>query len=350
MVAFDKTIYPTFSAVTPGKIILFGEHFVVYEYPSIIASIERYFSVNVSFYPEGQGAQKIISNLGFSATKIGFDIQFESPPAKEHTVMVKKLFKILEYLNEVEVIQKDPKKGKLIVKLDSQLPLGGGLGSSSAFCVALAASFVYYNHREIDKVKICGASIDAEKLININTSGADCTVSTFGGLGKYDKKSGYARIESEEFSNTEFLVIDTRKAHDTYAMIQKVSNIKENYPSIFSDICDSYSRIYREGLKSIQENNLQRLGILMSENHKLLSKLSVSNNTIEKIVDLCQSCGALGTKITGAGGGGCIISLIDKKKDNKKLENKLNDLNLSYFFTRLNSTGIRIIEHAYKQR
>src|SRR5690349_2756686 len=245
MVISDKIIYPTVSAVTPGKIILFGEHFVVYGYPSIIASIEKYFSVNLSFYPEAQGALEVISSLGFSATKTGIEIQFETRPSKEHIEIVPKIYKILEYLNEVEVIQKDPKKGKLIVKLGSQLPLGGGLGSSSAFCVALAASFIYYNQRVIDKVKICKTSIDAEKLININTSGADCTVSTFGGLGKYDKKNGYTRIDSE-FRNTEFLVIDTGNAHDTSAMIKKVSNVKENYPLMFSDICDSYSGIYRE--------------------------------------------------------------------------------------------------------
>jgi mevalonate kinase len=345
MVISDKTIHPTISAVTPGKIILFGEHFVVYGYPSIIASIDRYFSVDISFHPEAQGALKIISSLGFSATKMDIGIHFESPPSKQYVEIARKLYKILEYLNGVEVIQRDPKKGELVVKLDSQLPLGGGLGSSSAFCVGLAASFIYYNHRVIDKVKICTTSIDAEKLININTSGADCAVSTFGGLGKYDKKNGYTRIDSE-FRNTEFLVIDTGNAHDTSAMIKKVSNVKENYPLMFSDICDSYSGIYREGLKCIQENNLERLGILMSENHKLLSKLSVSSNIIEKIVSICQSYGALGTKITGAGGGGCIISLIDTNKDNKSLENKLNDFNLRYFFTGLNSTGIRIVEHA----
>lgn len=347
MVISNKTIYPTICAVTPGKIILFGEHFVVYGYPSIIASIEKYFSVNMSFDPEAQGALEIISSLGFSATKMGIEIEFETPPNKEHLEIVRKLYKILEYLNEVEVIQKDPKKGKLIVKLDSQLPLGGGLGSSSAFCVALAASFVYYNQRVIDKVKICKTSIDAEKLININTSGADCTVSTFGGLGKYDKESGYTRIDSE-CSNMKFLVIDTGKAHDTYSMIQKVSNIKDNYPLMFSDICDSYSEIYREGIKCIQKNNSEGLGILLSENHKLLSKLSVSSNVIEKIVDLCQSYGALGTKITGAGGGGCIISLMDRYKDIKALEDKLNELDLRYFFTGLNSSGIRIIEHTFK--
>ncbi|KAA2279731.1 mevalonate kinase [Candidatus Nitrosocosmicus agrestis] len=342
MVVFDEGIYQKVSAVTPGKVILFGEHFVVYGYPSIIASIERYFSVDISFYPEAKGAVQIISNLGFSATKMGIDIKFETTPSKDHLEIVSKLYKIIDYLNGVEVIQKDPKKGKFIIKLDSQLPLGGGLGSSSAFCVALAASFVYYNQRVIDKVKICKTSIDAEKLINIDTSGADCTVSTFGGLGRYDKKYGYTRIDSQ-CSDIEFLVVDTGNAHDTYTMIQKVSKIKENNPTMFSEVCDSYSVIYQEGLKCLQENNLERLGILLSKNHALLSKLSVSNNIIEKIVDICQSHGAFGTKITGAGGGGCIISLIDKKKDNKTLENRLKDLNLRYFFTGLNSTGIRII-------
>lgn len=346
MVEFDNVVNSSTSALTPGKIILFGEHFVVYGYPSIIASIERFFSVDVSYYPEGPGEIIIVSSLGFTARKKGNEISFDNNLKYGDATLVESLYKIIEYINGVERIQKDPMRGCLKVRLKSELPLGGGLGSSSAFCVSLAAAFYYYAHKKVDKSIICSNSINAEKIININTSGADCTVSTFGGLGCYDKVKGFSKIDSFD-CNIKFLVIDTGIAHDTYSMIQRVSKIKETKPELFSDICTSYLEIYQEGLESIREANLDKLGRMLDENHKLLSKISVSNTLIEKIIKLCSSNKMLGTKITGAGGGGCIISLFDGKSDYGRLKNELKQLDLKYFITQLNTSGLRIVQNSY---
>ena len=115
--------------------------------------------------------------------------------------------------------------------------------------------------------------------------------------------------------------------------------------NVFNELCDSYTEIYQKGLKCIQAANWEDLGSLLSENHSLLTKLSVSNNLIEKIIKVCNSHGALGTKITGAGGGGCIISLIDRRDEQafNNLREKLSELNLKYFMTKIDSTGIKIV-------
>lgn len=341
---FESKMRASAKAIAPGKIILFGEHFVVYGFPSIIATIERFFTVTTSYIPEGPGEVIIESSLGFTATKRNQEIRFGPSSYPGYQELVDKLYKIINYINGINIVQRDPEKGSLIVKLDSQLPLGGGLGSSSAFCVALSASFSRCKNEKFDKNKICANSINAEKLINRETSGADCTFSTFGGLGYFDKKNGYNRILSDT-SNLEFLVVDTGKAHDTFSMVQRVSRFRDNNPKVFDKLCDSYIEIYQKGLKYIQEANWEALGSLLSENHSLLTKLSLSNNLIEKIVKVCNSYGAFGTKITGAGGGGCIISLIDRRDEQafNNLTEKLSELNLKYFMTAIDRTGIKIV-------
>jgi mevalonate kinase len=89
---------------------------------------------------------------------------------------------------------------------------------------------------------------------------------------------------------------------------------------------------------------LESLGSLMCENHSILEKLSLSNPVIEKILKICQSGGTYGTKITGSGGGGCLLSLVDKKDKTlvKRLLKKLDELKLNYFFVNPDHGGIKI--------
>ena len=340
----------TIKTMSPGKVILFGEHFVVYGYPSLITSIEKYFKVTVQTSTFRKGEIRIESNLGFTSVKHKGEIQVSSNSVDPDIGnIITKLYKIIDYLaNNDNIVSsellKSRSKDGLFIKLDSELPLGGGLGSSSAFCVALSASLYYAEHNRLDRNKICDRSINAEKIINRETSGADCNICTFGGIGTFDKVNGFKRI-SANMDNCHFLIINTGVAHDTYSMIERVSKFSKNNTNLFTQLCKSYSQIYEEGIRTIQNQNLDDLGILINQNHELLSKLSVSNVLIDKIVEICNSFGALGTKITGAGGGGCILSLIDRSNASSeaKLLGRLNELGLDYFFARVDRLGLRLM-------
>jgi mevalonate kinase len=341
----------TVKAMAPGKVILFGEHFVVYGFPSLIASIEKFFKVTIQVPNSSNSTIKIESNLGFTSVRQGSEIHIK--PQSLGPIfgdVVSKLYKIVDYLTNSKVILGNYSLGKssnnndLIIKLESELPLGGGLGSSSAFCVALSTSLYYLGHAYLDKNTICIQSINAEKVINVDTSGADCNICSFGGLGTFDKVNGFKRI-SVNLDDFEFLVVDTGKAHDTYSIVERVSKFRKNNTNLFKDLCESYLQIYEKGITAIQKQNLQDLGYLLNQNHKLLSTLSISNPLIDKIIETCNYHGALGTKITGAGDGGCVLSLIDRKDkmSEKILLERLNELGLRYFFTRVDKLGLRLI-------
>ena len=258
--------------------------------------------------------------------------------------IVKTLNKIIEYLlnNNSNDIRSGNKGDDLTIFINSEIPIGGGLGSSSAFCVSLIGAFYYSLNKKIDKKFICEKSIELERIINQNTSGADCSICTFGGIGVYNKLSGFKKLE-HNIHDLPFLIIDTGISHDTFEMVNQVKKIKENDTEQFNYLCKEYERIFNFSLTSLKNKNLESLGILMNENHSLLKNLSLSNSIIDKIVKICKSGGTFGTKITGSGGGGCVLSLIDKNEQSlvNRLLKKLDELKLNYFFARSDYDGFK---------
>jgi mevalonate kinase len=329
--------------IAPGKVILFGEHFVVYGYPSLIASIDKFFKVKVVFSPSTADEIKIESNLGFRASIKNSILVL--PPGQDNSnygEIVKKLYSVIQYL--VTHVGIDVRsKYSIFIHLDSEIPLGGGLGSSSAFCVALTAALYHLTDNRVNRDKICSESINAEKILNRDTSGADCSICTFGGLGRFDRLNGFKRI-SADFSDYRFLIIDSGVSHDTFSMIEKVSKIKNNFPNDFGNLCVKYRDIYNQVVSVLERRDIGNIGKLLNRNHELLVGLSLSNPIIDKIVNICNSEGSLGTKITGAGGGGSVLSFLHKDDLSviKNILKRLDLLDLRYFFAKIDPDGLRI--------
>jgi mevalonate kinase len=336
------------SATSPGKAILFGEHFVVYGYSSIIFAIDKKLRITINFgNPEKSTSNnknkiRIFSNLGFSAEIIDSKIIMSNCSLSNYNI-VKNLNKIMNYLIDKNNDDKRYSNNRNItISVDSEIPIGGGLGSSSAFCVSLIGAFYHGLNINLDKKAICEKSIEIEKLINHNTSGVDCSICTFGGLGIYSKLFGLKKLGCD-IHDFPFLIIDTGISHDTFELVNRVRKIKEADAHLFKNLCKEYEKIFNFSIRSLENKKLESLGILMNENHSLLKNLYLSNPVIDKIVNICQIGGTFGTKITGSGGGGCLLSLIDKGEQNlvNRLLKKLDELGLKYFFTNPDDDGFK---------
>ena len=308
-------------ASAPGKIILFGEHFVVYGIKAILCSID--IRVKVTSLTTEEDSIVIKSNLGNITI-----------PRSKSLDEIKSQFMPFLYLAKT-LLEKFGNKGGIEVTIDSSIPSGVGLGSSSACCVAAAASisglFTKYSKEEILKL-----AIEAEKTIFKNTSGADCTVCTFGGIMEYDKENCSKKIDSP--SNFHLVISNSSIPHSTNSVVKKVNQFKEKNESVFSSLCKEESELIRKVIPSLKKNDLSSLGKIMIKNQEYLEQIGVSNADLRKMIEIANKT-SYGSKITGAGLGGCIISLVDESKLDQTLEN-LNSKNYECFSVKIDSKGL----------
>ena len=306
-------------ASAPGKVILFGEHFVVYGVKAILCSINKRVTVTA----EKTNERKISIN-----SKIG---KLELEPDKSISEINSPL-KPFYYLANKSIENKD---SGIRIQIDSEIPLGAGLGSSSACCVAGAAA-IFKLFGDISKEEILKLAIEAERTIFENTSGADCTVCTYGGIMEYDKNKGFKKIEHEP--NFQLVIINSNMEHSTQSMVSKVKEFENKNTEEFSRLSDLESKLVEDVLKLVKENKIQEIGQKMNQNQEYLENIGISNKELTKMIKIGQES-SFGAKITGSGGGGCIFALTNESNLQNILK-KFKDNNYECFSTKIDFKGL----------
>ena len=289
------------TASAPAKIILFGEHFVVYNQPVILASINKRLKIECKIEVESNKAINLETN------NFGKKIYPLSIIKNNNQDIVNEFFYPIIYILRKMVYHNTEPYG-ITIKIISEIPYGVGLGSSAALCVAGVAAISRLYKRLKNKDEILDIAIETERILHKNSSGADCVVSTYGGLLYYHKDSN---VKTLRFSNElSFIIINTGLKHSTGDLVSLVNRFRKNNLREFNDISNKSSRICGRAIKALEEGNLLSIGKLMNENQILLERIGVSTPEVNKIINLSIKYGAIGSKLTGAGGGGCVLSLI----------------------------------------
>ena len=221
------------------------------------------------------------------------------------------------------------------INIDSEIPLGAGLGSSSACCVAGAAA-IFKLFGDISKKEILEHAIEAEKTIFENTSGADCTVCTYGGIMEYDKKQGFKKIENEP--NFQLVIVNSNIKHSTEAMVSKVKQFEIKNKEEFTKLSDQESKLVKDVLKLLKENNTAKIGEKTNQNQEYLETIGISNNELRKIIEIGQKS-SFGAKITGSGGGGCIFAITDESNLDETLK-EFKSKNYECFSVKIDFKGL----------
>jgi len=307
-------------ASAPGKIILFGEHFVVHGTKAILAAIDKRVTVTSSFTENK--TIKVNSELG----------TLEVPISSSHEE-AKSEFKPFIYLAN-KMINSHQDVNGLEITIDSDIHIGVGLGSSSACCIAATAS-IFGLFKEISSEEILKMSIEAEKTIFPDTSGADCTVCAYGGIIEYDKINGSKK--NTDASNLNLLIANSMIPHSTKRSVGKVSKFKEDDEDRFSQLCVLETKLIDEVNLALKNKDLITLGLKMSENQKYLEEIQVSNDTLRYMISSLKEI-SLGAKITGAGDGGCIIALV--KDENMDKVTALLPKDKEYFSAKIDTKGV----------
>lgn len=295
------------TASAPGKVILFGEHFVVYGNPAIVSSINLRARVTAS-----RSREKGVSLEKWSQ---------ENPAVKAASHVLGKLRRELG----------------ISLRILSEIPPGVGLGSSAAIAVASAAAALKLCSDELDLKLVLEAAHDGEKIIHYTPSGIDTSIATFGGAGTYTRSEGYRKLD---FRLEEILIVNTGKRRRTGDLVRKVKEFREKDPKRFDELLDESKRIVEESIDHLKAHEIEPLGRLMLRNQELLRIIGVSSPELEQAVDACMKAGAYGAKLTGAGGGGCVIAVADYYK----LDLLAKRLSRSFhvFRARLGVEGVRI--------
>jgi len=297
-------------ASAPGKVILFGEHSVVYRGPAVVLAIDKRSRV----VADRRRDKKIFidsENLGFSGYFLGdayHPVRGEEWRGKGLAAINVSARKTLESVGV---------KSGLNLVIRSDIPSAVGLGSSAAICVATVAAVEALVEGGLSRDDICSLAYEGEKIVHGTPSGVDNNISTFGGIIKYEKGLGFERIKLDD--SPPFIIGNTGRKRSTKKMVENVAALRERNTAIVDRIIDALGDVSGEGLSCLTSGDLRGMGELMNISHGLLTSLGVSSPQLDLLVYAARYEGALGAKLTGAGGGGCMIALAEDQ-DLKRVE------------------------------
>jgi len=287
-------------ASAPAKIILFGEHFVVYGEPAIVMAIDKRAYATAS--PRKDKHIRIeFSDLNMAGTFINEHFEPEKCRLDQKT-MFEPIQLIVQKVSEIA-----RRRIGVNVKIHSSIPVAAGLGSSAAIAVATTKAISRLFNADISQDMIYSIALEAERLIHGTPSGIDPAISTYGGILKFQRGKGFTPLKVKE--NIRLVVGNTHVQRSTKDMVSTVREKYETYPSIVKPIIKAGGKLSLLATLALAEDNLQKIGELMNINHALLYAIGVSSEPLEKLVYAARKAGAYGAKLTGAGGGGCIIAL-----------------------------------------
>jgi mevalonate kinase len=193
------------------------------------------------------------------------------------------------------------------IEVRSAIPVAVGLGSSAAVVTATATVVSKLLSANLSKEDVFRIAYEAERILHGTPSGIDPAISTYGGTLLFSQDKDFKPIEVK--GDIPLVIGDTGIERSTGEQVAIVRERKKQYPSIFDPIVEAGGKISLHAIKALKTGNLQELGKLMDINHALLYAIGVSSEPLERLVYAARKAGALGAKLTGARGGGCMIAL-----------------------------------------
>lgn len=271
-----------------GKVILFGEHAVVHGTPAIAAGIER------AAYATAEPSPSAHTSLRIGHREV-----------LAHASSSDDLGRALQALLDVA-----PPAVALRMEARSQLPAGGGLGSSAALAVAIARAvhgFAKTNGHDPEALVLERAAA-WERVFHGNPSGIDATAAARGGIFKYTRAEGPTTLHPRK--DIVFCVGFSGTPSSTRGMVELIATRMQKDPQIVTNSMEAIRSVVNAAASAIEAGEHATIGKLMDMNQLVLSGLMVSTSELEEMCALARGHGALGAKLTGGGGGGSVIALV----------------------------------------
>lgn len=393
-----------FSITAPGKVILHGDHSVVYGHLAMAASLDLKTKIEFTSLDSASSnpqfvhfiMPKVELNLSLSLSEmnrilsltdgdswdvnspqdVNFDKLLDSletfmagqPSFQSLGVQQQQALKCCLFL--MTAIFNHPQKSMLPslqpfrLNVTSELPVGGGAGSSASFCVSLAACFVLIASFRAESAKefylndekkelISHWAFLGERITHGNPSGLDNSVCTFGSLIAFRRPNSMEKIPLHK--GVRVLLVDTKVSRNTKTLVERVARLKQRHETIVNTIMKAMDGLSSEAktlIKQLDEAKVNeskdsitdlfsRLEEVWSINHSLLQSLGVSHPSLERIIQIARDHNLSG-KLTGAGGGGFAIILVPDNSDLASVKKNLINNGFDVRDVELGGPGVQL--------
>lgn len=292
----------------PGKLMLFGEHSVVFGHPCLVTAVDRRLSITV----EENGEEFFVldaPDLGLRAySKNIKDLAKENLP--KEVIFIETCYRLF--------LDRYPQSKTIHVFSKNEFTSSYGLGSSSASTVAFAKALSEFYQVPLDNNQLFELCYQTVLQVQGVASGFDIASAIWGGTIYYvtpDQKMARDKIVKPLLvGNLPFLVGYTGVKADTATLVRMVQNLQKEEPAKINAIFTAITNLVEQAKQALIEENWSLLGSLMNQNQSLLRQLQVSSLELEKLIQASQKTGALGAKLSGAGGGDCMLALTAREQ------------------------------------
>jgi len=306
----------------PGKVILSGEHSVVYGYPCLVAAVDLRSEASVEAIPEDviDVTSDRLGRQRFRPTEAGGGGL--SPIASVAAL----------------ALRKAGRGGGLRIKVSSQIPMGSGLGSSASVLVAVASACSNALGLRIGSDEIAAMASEGERRVHFMPSGVDVNIALHGGAIIYRRGMPPERAIYPE--GIGLILGDTGSPRRTGDMVKRVADLAESSPDLFKICLRSLGDITARMGQALAGSDMVEVGRMMLLNHAVLCLLGVSSEALNRLVSSAIASNALGAKLTGAGGGGCVVAIAPPGKEREVAE-KMGEAGSTPFIVSISREGVR---------
>ncbi len=282
-------------ASAPAKVILLGEHAVVYGFPAIavpVSSLRVFAEVKPNPHPD---RELRITGAGLELYSVPSSVSEQADDALAYTV---RLF--------TQMMSVPPPN--VTITIDSHIPIAGGLGSGAAVTAALGRALALASDISLPDHLLNDLVYEVEKMHHGTPSGIDNTVIVYERPIYFTRSAGYDLLTI----GTPFLLLiaDTGEKSLTRTAVADVRRLREASPNRTEKVLSAIGDLVTQARQAIESGDPQKLGSLMTENHELLCELTVSSQQLDILVKAARQAGAWGAKLSGGGRGGNMIALV----------------------------------------
>jgi mevalonate kinase len=276
----------------PGKIILFGEHAVVYGRPALAVPVTQvHADVDVS--------DSSRAGIWIDAPGVNLHAELNTLPSDHPVASV---------IHNFLFISRAASFPNLEIRITSTIPVASGLGSGAAVTVALTRALSSHLNYAMTQEELNAFAYEIEKLHHGTPSGIDNTVVTYAKPVYFVKGSAMQTFTvGQPFT---ILIGDTGISAPTKASVGDLRKLWQADPPRWENVFDEVGKVVRAARDSIEHGRWNELGSLMDQNHALLQEMTVSSAELDRLVLAARKAGALGAKMSGGGRGGNMIALV----------------------------------------